>query len=530
MATQQEKLQALAKAGLQITDPKFLKEYDGVYLGFGQDIYQVSSNGVTFLGTAGDSNFKYTSDIAKNTYTFDANGGLQPRGKSSFQQSEAYRYVDKSSTAYKKAEAEGFGMGRQPDISEYTGQVSNLNGTKVYMLTDGSWNSKPPTQPITEEQVPISYQWTGNKEDATNPNVSIAGSQTNPTDTYRAEFKGSDGISPAVFVGTQAEIEAQARAKGINPANLFYNGSQTPGQPPASNSGSSGGGTGSGNNGTVLPEDVMQGNDISTLDWSSLPESLRNDPTFKSLSDENKQVVAATYLANTALSDADKGQWLSALEQAKNLVEPFYAQQIVIAQDEILRGFTDTAAANKMRLDLIQTNIERINEDLATGTDRLSIDQQAQLAKVKRGYENNLVDLQNQISDSGMAFNSRAGDLLSRAAIENKDVQTSTNRSFYRQMQDLNTQAQRGLQDQQSQKDALALQQKADFTAMTREAEKLLGTSGLTDITSKLDQSLQDILGNIGTLGIDKGTLEQQKTGDILATAGSLYNTGNLNL
>jgi len=57
--------------------------------------------------------------------------------------------------------------------------------------------------------------------------VQIAGGGTTQpvsNEILRAEYKGSAGIDPDVFVGTKAEIEAQARAKGINPANLYGKG------------------------------------------------------------------------------------------------------------------------------------------------------------------------------------------------------------------------------------------------------------------------------------------------------------------
>lgn len=247
-----------------------------------------------------------------------------------------------------------------------------------------------------------------------------------------AEFKGDANVAPKTFTGTKTEIEQQARKSGINPANLFYNGSNTAGVVP------------------TKPSDVMDNNDISTIDLSKAPKELVNSGVLNGLSDEQKKIVTAQYLANKAISDTDKAQWLSALEQAKKLVEPFYAQQITIAQDEILRGFKNIEAANKMRLDLIQRNIDRINEDLSKNVDRLSIDQQSALSRLKESYQNTLVDLQNKVVDSGLAFSSKSGDLLSRAAREKRNIQTSTRRSFQRRIEDINRQSQRGIEDQLS--------------------------------------------------------------------------------
>jgi len=557
----------------------FLSEYKGLTI-WDQDTkkyYLVTDSG---LEERPESEYK-TASAQQAMIVYSTQNGLPPANKDTYQTSESYRFVDPNSSGYQKALEDNFGKGATIPADQYTGKTmgTTSGGTTLYQLQDGSATATPPPSgaktgggvvPGYENettadpnagtfQIATSGQQGGQitaefKGDANVPARSFTGSTKaeidaqaraagiNPVNLFYDSspipgvvpsggstdviglFKGDDDHPLQKFTGaTKEEVDAKARAAGINPVNLFYNGSDAPGVVPEGAAGETTTGT--------SPGEVLDNNDLSTMDLSKLPEELTSQEWFKNLeSDEAREMAAAIYMAGTATSDADKAQWLSALEQAKELVDPFFAQQIVIAQDEILRGFQNIETANKMRLELIDRNIKRIDEDLAAGTERLTVDQQAQMTRLKRGYENQLVDLQNQISDVGMAFGSKAGDLLSRAAIEQKDVQTSSARSFGRRMEDLNLQASRGKEDEEFQRRAAEEQRRQEVTGLARESEKLLGTAGFTEVTGKLDSTLQDVLGEAGTLGIDKGTLEQQRTSDIISTAGSLFDAGNPDL
>ena len=77
-------LQQLKDAGLQIDNPDFLNEYSGRQISYGDQIYQVDQNGVSYLGNAnpqvsaeyGKPDFRYTS--SSGVLGFDPVGGLTP--------------------------------------------------------------------------------------------------------------------------------------------------------------------------------------------------------------------------------------------------------------------------------------------------------------------------------------------------------------------------------------------------------------------------------------------------------------------
>ena len=529
IAPQTEQLTKDLAKKLNITDPAFLKEYAGqlIYDQASSNVFTIENGKIKWL-PKDMLNDSYNSQRA---IVYDARNGLQPEGKSSYQQSEAFRYANKTSIEYMTAESNDFGHGRQPAQDEYSagGEVSQLGNAKVYLLKNGAWTSKKPPTAIPETKVDPTFQVGkgDNKTQAeleaeantnnTNNNVGIAGTQDKQ---LTAQYKGDPGlgIAPKTFSGTQEEIIAQLKAYDprVNPANLFYNGSDTAGVVPTE---------------PKTVDELTNGTgNISDIDPSDVPDFLKNTPYWDDLTDEEKKLKLFEYNAQIQQKDENKQEYVDALEKAKDLVDPYYAQNITIAQDEILRGFDDIETANKMRIDLIERNIVRIGEDLDTDTDRLDIDQQAALTRLKSSFENTLVDLQNQSSDAGQAFNSRAGDLLSRAAIEKKDVQTSTNRSFDKQIKDLNQQAERGIQDQESAREEQERLRAINLTTLARESEKALGSQSYNELKTKLDSGLQDVLGDIDNLGIETGTLKQERDAQVIDTTNSIIAADGVDL
>jgi len=97
-------------------------------------------------------------------------------------------------------------------------------------------------------------------------------------------------------------------------------------------------------------------------------------------------------------------------------------------------------------------------------------------------------------------------------------------------MQDIQTQAQRSTQDQESFREEQKRLRMSDLTALARQSEKALGTQSWSELTGQLDSELQDILGGIGKLGGISGTIGHQKDLDIITTAQGSINADNINL
>ena len=201
-----DKLQALRNSGLQIDNPDFLKEYEGQKISLGDDIYDISGGTVNYLGNAnpqasaeaGRPDFKYNFG---GVIGFDPMGGLAPVGKSSFTKDEAFRYL----TPQQKA-----------DVIEH----HNLNPEDTRFGAT-----------VTPEQQQAALASTGGEGAARleAERIAQAGGVQATGGQLTATFKGDANIPQQTFTGSKEEIEAKARAAGINPVNLFYGNSTTPG-------------------------------------------------------------------------------------------------------------------------------------------------------------------------------------------------------------------------------------------------------------------------------------------------------------
>ena len=279
--------------------------------------------------------------------------------------------------------------------------------------------------------------------------------------------------------------------------------------------------------------DVSSGGGVSEenfWDFNKLPDDIKNAEWFKVLSDENKKLLTGQYYSQIATSEAQKAKYAGYLKKAQEYNSPYFRQASLLIEDELTKGIQNTIEDYGIRSRQIQENIKRIDEDLALNKDRLSIDQQAELERQKRKYESELLDIEDKMSSSGMAFSSRYDDVLARTAIEQRNIQTSTNRGYERKIQDIQTESQRKIQDQQLQKEQFDLARKKQIEDMYRTGEKNLGSSNFLEVIKKLNSNLQSQLSGFSQLGGITGGLQQQEEQANIGTANSMMQGFNLNL
>jgi len=247
-----------------------------------------------------------------------------------------------------------------------------------------------------------------------------------------------------------------------------------------------------------------------------VPDWLASNDYFKQLSPDD-QTYLINYYNILKVNDTEKQNILKqAFIDAQASADPYFKEKIRMAQDELLRalGEQKTDLASKQK-DLTQ-KIEDIKTDLATGTGRLSIDEQAELARQQRNYEYELENLRETAATSGLTFSSRRALAEGRLATEQTDIVESTKRSFQRQIEDLQTAAARGDRDAQNLLSDYERIYGENVTKLGRATETYLGTTGLPS----------DLKG-YRPLGGVVGTLEEEKLKDITQRAEALANLRN---
>lgn len=246
---------------------------------------------------------------------------------------------------------------------------------------------------------------------------------------------------------------------------------------------------------------------------------LNKDESFKQLSPDDQKFLNEYY--NTLKTQDEENQKIlaQALETAKAQADPYFAEKIRMVQDELLRALGGQAEDFASRKRDLELRIEQIAEDLVTGKGRLSIDEQAELARQQRSYEYQLEDLIEGASHKGLTFSTKRALAESRLATEQTDIVESTKREFQRRITDIQTAASRGDIEAQNLLKDYERMYGENVTTLIRGAEAQLGTENLPSGTSSLP--------GLGALGGVTGSLAEEKQSDILQRAEALANLKN---
>lgn len=245
-----------------------------------------------------------------------------------------------------------------------------------------------------------------------------------------------------------------------------------------------------------------------------LPKSLRNDPSFKSLTPEMQAMAAYSYKIQKE-NDENKIKALDkALEQATKDANPYWKNIIRIAQDETVRNYNAEKgdyADNEARLN---RRIDEINQDLTNNKDFLSLEEQSDLSKLSASYTAQREGLINSSADTGMTFSTKRKVAESRLADYNQGIVESTKRQYGKRIQDLELEASRG--NTQALADLSILKRKLgeSLTAIGRKAETYLGSKGVEGIG----------LEGYNTLGNVTGDVYEEKAKDIENRKEAYYN------
>lgn len=251
------------------------------------------------------------------------------------------------------------------------------------------------------------------------------------------------------------------------------------------------------------PQDQEEENN---LDW------LDEDEDYNSLTDDDKDFIKK--YAETLEDNDEENQKLlaQALEDAKAQADPYFKEKIRIVQDELLSslgGLKGDFTSQKKRL---ETRIEEIKQDLKTGKERLTIDEQSDLATQARKAQSQLDNLMENVSATGLTFSTKRTLAESELAAENKDVVESTQRSFQRQREDLQLQADRGNKEAQQLLEDYDRKFGESANKLVRSAESYVGTENLPDLEGF----------GASPLGGITGSIESEKLSDINARAEAL--------
>jgi len=227
------------------------------------------------------------------------------------------------------------------------------------------------------------------------------------------------------------------------------------------------------------------------------------------LPDDQQQAIRSIYDA-IAARDADRAQELmAAFESATKISDPFFAQQIKLANDALTRGFISIEDDLAFREEQLRTKLADLKEDVRLGKESLTLDEQQQIKNLERALDQELKDTRQTMASRGMTFSTRRAEAEELAEDITGELVETTERKFGEKRGGLTRAQDRTARDVQSEiarLTELAKEKKLDFF---RQAEAEVGTGQLPS------------LGGLEPLGGISGDINRRKFQDILSATES---------
>ena len=220
---------------------------------------------------------------------------------------------------------------------------------------------------------------------------------------------------------------------------------------------------------------------IAALD-ARTPDFLKNDPSYQALNADMREIAIYNYEVQQT-NDRQKAEALGkALELATQQAEPYWKSILLVAQDEILRGFEAAEGDYESSVARQQRIMDNISEDLSSNREFLSLEQQQSLTDLSRNYQVNQERLIEGAANAGLTFSTKRRIAERRLGEENTGMVESTTRSYNKQITDLQTAASRGTEEAQTEIEDLQRRLGQHTTSLGRAGESYLGSENLPDL------------------------------------------------
>ena len=233
----------------------------------------------------------------------------------------------------------------------------------------------------------------------------------------------------------------------------------------------------------------------------------KSTPEYAALTDDEKKLVDLNYSIQSGSSKYTNKQLKEALGKAKKDSSGYMKQVLREFQTGVSQQVAQETGDYQSHLDTINENIKEINEDLATGKETLSLEEQRVLSQQARDYEQSKGQLVSQIASTGTGFSSIGEQQKTYAAETQKGLVEGTTATYDTKRKALETQAARGNIQAQQQLSDLNRQHQQNISGIGLKAETYLGSKGIGDISGGIT--------GYTALGGISGQAKEESTSDI---------------
>ena len=264
------------------------------------------------------------------------------------------------------------------------------------------------------------------------------------------------------------------------------------------------------------PQSVQQATQGSSSfdfqNYSDLSEEEKQRLGWDGLDNNQRSAVYAFYKAKTATNEADKKLALDAIQQASKYADPYFKEQLRLAQDEIIRSVGSTQENALSRTEALQQHVKNLKDDLMFNKEQLTLEQQQELSSQLSQNEAELQGLQQQMAEAGLAYSSPRQQAERNLLIQQQGIAESTGRKYARLLRSEEQAAQRGIMESTRGISDVSRAAGEQLTDIARRGEAQVGSANLP--------------AGVGSLGGITGSLENQRQQNITQLAGTIRQSG----
>lgn len=234
----------------------------------------------------------------------------------------------------------------------------------------------------------------------------------------------------------------------------------------------------------------------------------KDSDAYKALSPEMQEFIDLGFNLISFGGEEEAKMFSNAIEQAKGVADPYFKSMLALANAEVLLKIADQTQDFEFKSKAVQSARDQLMEDVSRNKEFLTLEQQADIAREIKGYDNDLLDIADQAAEKGLTFGTGARSRAlaeSRRTAQFEDVVQSNQRLHNFRIQELELKAARGDEEAKAELSNLQAKQGFGLQDIGLAAEKVLGSANLPGVTGYTP------------VGGVTGTIEEQKKKSILS-------------
>jgi hypothetical protein len=220
------------------------------------------------------------------------------------------------------------------------------------------------------------------------------------------------------------------------------------------------------------------------------------------LADPQKQLAVVQEAGLTAVTAEDKALAEQYLAKAKELADPYYKSMVNVALDELNRTLATSEADLTYKKNQIDTKIAELNQDLTYNKEKLTLDEQAEMAQQLAEYQAAKESNDLAMQEAGLTFSSPRQMAEQKLQASTDLVAQSTARKYAASRREQELTVQRNAEELLKEKELAERQTTEAKTAATRTTESKVGSAALP--------------ANVNGLGGVSGSIEDARQSAIL--------------